>query len=622
MFHMNRIVLICWLALLLGAQPTLDVWAQSLFQSDAVYADCDTPIKVMPLGDSITRGSGTQDSTGYRLPLYINLRGTGYNVDFVGAEKDGGGALLPFDIDHNGYSGRTADWIASQVGAFLDAAPASVILLHIGTNDLMDGQAPGQVLAEVEEILENIDQWEEDNRKVTVLLAQIINAPGSLAAISTFNELLRTMAQSRISKGDSLLLIDMEKEAGLDFSVDSLDFVDEVHPSYEGYQKMARYWLREIKEKLDWPICNLLQVELTVSSTVISTGAMAEFELRVTNGSTKNMGDLTITSPTAPNCNRTLGNLPDGETTQFTCQIPNVTGDFLHYVTVTASHPNEGEQESSFTNFITAQPVNLAPLVDLNGPIQGGGDYAITYAEDAGPLPIAAPEATISDPDQATYASALIAPVARPDGSAETLSVDTTGTAIRSVVDSATGAIQLIGPDSFDKFWRVLRSATYTNGSQNPTPGLRTVEVSVSDGSPEQNVSQTQITVVPQNDSPQIVANNGLVLLVGQTSSLLPAHLRAADAEDVASALVFTLTEAPSRGRLLRNAAPLAVGDTFSQADLDNRLVRYQHTGDAPATDAFSFRVADADGATTPLESLQIIATEQIPLFLPIVARS
>ena len=617
----RRCALILLLIGLITWTPWSRAWAFTAPTQNSSAFTCDSAIRVMPLGDSITRGSGTSDSTGYRLPLFVNLGGAGYKTNFVGAERDGGAAPLTFDTDHNGYSGRTAEWIASQTDAFLNAAPADVILLHIGTNDLLDGQTPGQVVAEVADILDVIDDWESNHHPVTVLLAQIINTPGHNAAISTFNEQLQIAGQARVANGDQLLLVDMENDAGLSYDIDSLDFMDDVHPSYEGYQKMANLWRQNIQNELNWPVCPPLQVAMSMPSTIVASSTAANFSVRIVNDGAKSISDLTVASPSAPDCARTLNTLQAGKSTQFSCTVPNITGDFQHYVTVTGAHPDEGKLTNQYALYITAQLANLAPLVDLSGPTQGGGNFALQYLEDAGPQPIAAPDAFINDPDQATYASATITLMDRPDGAAEALAVDTSNTAIRATYDEATGALQLSGPDSFDKFWRMLRSTTYVNHSQNPTAGQRTIEVSVSDGSPTRNISRTQITVVPQNDAPQIVANNGLIVLVGQTTVLQPVHLRAADVDHAAADLTFTVVEAPSHGLLRRDATPLASGDTFSQADLDARRILYQHTGNTVATDSFSFRVADAAGATTPVQSLQITVADQLPIFLPLVAQ-
>ena len=45
-----------------------------------------TPVlRVMPLGDSITNGTGSNDTAGYRGFLWTLLKNAGYNVDFVGS---------------------------------------------------------------------------------------------------------------------------------------------------------------------------------------------------------------------------------------------------------------------------------------------------------------------------------------------------------------------------------------------------------------------------------------------------------------------------------------------------------------------------------------------------------
>ncbi len=47
------------------------------------------PVKIMPLGDSITFGLGSDLNTGYRQPLFLMLTETGYEVDFVGNQENG-----------------------------------------------------------------------------------------------------------------------------------------------------------------------------------------------------------------------------------------------------------------------------------------------------------------------------------------------------------------------------------------------------------------------------------------------------------------------------------------------------------------------------------------------------
>ena len=65
------------------------VWIGSMLFLTATISGVDT-VRIMPLGDSITRGNDTFVSDeefdhGYRSYLWYKLNGGGYSVDFVGS---------------------------------------------------------------------------------------------------------------------------------------------------------------------------------------------------------------------------------------------------------------------------------------------------------------------------------------------------------------------------------------------------------------------------------------------------------------------------------------------------------------------------------------------------------
>ncbi|MFD7658242.1 hypothetical protein ACFV4N_30080 [Actinosynnema sp. NPDC059797] len=67
------------------------------------------PVRIMPLGDSITAGPGCR-----RAYLWDRLQKTGYTgIDFVGTQQ-GGGCPVPTDVDHEGHGGYSATGIADQ----------------------------------------------------------------------------------------------------------------------------------------------------------------------------------------------------------------------------------------------------------------------------------------------------------------------------------------------------------------------------------------------------------------------------------------------------------------------------------------------------------------------------
>jgi lysophospholipase L1-like esterase len=221
-----------------------------LWEAQAFYSPAYT---IMPLGNSITRGYGQSDASGmffngYRKPLYEVFRQEGYDIDFVGLQRDGRFE----DPDHESYGGRTADDLGSNVYAWLASNPADIVLLHIGTNDITSHQPPSEIVAEVATILDEIDRY---HNEVMVLVAQIINLveeEGSelyRANTSQLNLLLADMIQSRINDGDKLSLVNLE--SSLDYSPGSPDFYDMRHPSEVGYQKMADTWYWPLKDILD-----------------------------------------------------------------------------------------------------------------------------------------------------------------------------------------------------------------------------------------------------------------------------------------------------------------------------------------------------------------------------------
>lgn len=227
-------------------------------------------LRILPLGNSITRGSmclsgdihstcqdiGDANAIGYRLRLQTLLEGEGYSVDYIGKEKSGYSIME--DIDHSGFGGirdhqladimetGTSSWGTVTAGPYMNSYGAEVVLLHIGTNDILGNDYTSA--ADVNRILEAIDDYEDaSGEPVLVFLAQIIsirNAPCNTDfKTKTFNSRIYSLAQSRISSGDNLVLVDMECDAGLNYYE---DMMDQVHPNQDGYDKMADLWFQYI----------------------------------------------------------------------------------------------------------------------------------------------------------------------------------------------------------------------------------------------------------------------------------------------------------------------------------------------------------------------------------------
>ena len=209
--------------------------------------------RIMPLGDSITRGAFgdgnpiDEHKIGYRKPLYDGLLAAGYSFDFVGTVTTDGtnSSYAPFDVDSEGHGGWWAFQIAyghstypsvGNITDWLNATSPDIILLHIGTNGLPNLTAYDNA-ADVGAILDEIDAWEIANSdSITVILARIIDQDPLNPDIAAFNAELDAMVAGRT--GDDIIVVDMQNV----LTPGPADYADEVHPTNDGYAKMAPVW--------------------------------------------------------------------------------------------------------------------------------------------------------------------------------------------------------------------------------------------------------------------------------------------------------------------------------------------------------------------------------------------
>lgn len=158
-------------------------------------------------------------------------------------------------------------------------------------------------------------------------------------------------------------------------------------------------------------------------------------------------------------------------------------------------------------------PVNDAPQVDLNGPDDAGAGFSATFSTNGGPVRLTAPDLLVADPDSEQLASATVTLDGRPDGAAEVLTVDTSGTPITSSFDPASGVLTLNGAAAAQQYERVLGTVRYSNAAADPDPATRTVDFRASDGAAVSDVATTTLTVqdpgvtISVEPNPQVVGH-------------------------------------------------------------------------------------------------------------------
>lgn len=213
--------------------------------------------RVLPLGNSITVGwNGAvppmDEAISFRDTLFEQLTTEGYLFDFVGHTT--AGSVFLSDPEHGAISGfRGQDVlrmlqdgyddlnnvpITTPIGRpYLDQYPADIILLHIGTNDISEGEAPSA--DDVEAILDEIDLWElSSGNPVTVFVARIIDRTDSpLLSFQTqrYNDSIDVMLADRADP--DVFVVDMEEGAGIDYGTE-MDG-DGVHPLQSALDKMG-----------------------------------------------------------------------------------------------------------------------------------------------------------------------------------------------------------------------------------------------------------------------------------------------------------------------------------------------------------------------------------------------
>jgi len=196
------------------------------------------PVRIMPLGDSITLGT---TAGGYRAPLYASLTSLGYTVDFVGTQTGNAGTLQ--DPDHEGHSGWTIGMIDASINGFLDSVAApNVILLHIGTNDSNPNNVStfATAIDRLDALITKIATKRPYAHIIVTSLLPRTDEPSNTAITNLFNPYVPGVVDTHKALGRKVTFLDMHA------FLTTADLADIAHPNQAGYNKMAAAWLPAI----------------------------------------------------------------------------------------------------------------------------------------------------------------------------------------------------------------------------------------------------------------------------------------------------------------------------------------------------------------------------------------
>lgn len=193
----------------------------------------------MPLGGSVTFGSGSSHANGYREALRLLLIDSGYTVELVGSRRSG----TLSNNHHEGWRGYRIDQIQNKARKSISLLRPNVVTINAGSNDCIQRFEIDCVGKRMESLLDMT--WDASPKSTIILSTLLANSDKSVEAkVLETNAQYRDLVKRKADEGKRITLVDMHTAAGP--SLD--DLVDGVHPNDLGYQKMALLWHRGIQD--------------------------------------------------------------------------------------------------------------------------------------------------------------------------------------------------------------------------------------------------------------------------------------------------------------------------------------------------------------------------------------
>ena len=248
--------------------PALAVLVQLGVLGVAPLPAAAAAVRIMPVGDSITEGTGSDDGVGFRNDLHALLTAAGQDFVFVGSNGDsplrghfkGGTKIRQFYPAGFGNGWGTG---------FVDVTPdmsvlkPEVVLIHLATNDINSNFAPfapysydhqhlyASASGRMAELIMYLLGWSDGTRGdflETVVVSRIVPMKFKDADAQAFNAAISEMAEDFVEgnltgRPERILVADHHGRLSRNahnFTGDASDWMDDdLHPNDAGYAQMA-----------------------------------------------------------------------------------------------------------------------------------------------------------------------------------------------------------------------------------------------------------------------------------------------------------------------------------------------------------------------------------------------
>ena len=291
--------------------------------------------------------------------------------------------------------------------------------------------------------------------------------------------------------------------------------------------------------------------------------------------------------------------------------------------TITAE-PNEnrgvlqlGEATLREGGTFTQQDIDQGQLsynhIEIIDPSDTGDTFTFTLVDDQGAAPDAAPEGGYTF-DITVRPDTNLAPIARNDaasvdeGGAVTVDVLANDSDPDGSIDPSTVQVES-PPSSGQAAVEPGGSITYTHDGSETTGDSFSYTVADEEGARSEAAAVT-LTISPVNDAPELVRNNGLSVDQEGASTIGAGQLSASDVDNTAAELTYAVTDEPTQGTLLVSGSSAT---SFTQADIENGDVVYDHTAANDADDSFTFDLTDPEGAGPTGQTFEITVSGNPP---------
>jgi lysophospholipase L1-like esterase len=233
----------------------------------APWVSAAGPLRILPLGDSITNGYNKGEFQGpgtgsYRTQLWKRLGSDPTRFDFLGSQNNGPADLGDKDNEgHNGYSIndiiRNIDGVAPSDdpsanpldnnggywltgGGIRPAIYPDVVLLHIGTNNMGGGSAGATAAAgQLDTLVGHIFALRPTTKVIVAGLIPRADSNSAAEAVThQYNALIPGIVTKYKNLGDACFFVDMHPllNPATDYKPDG------IHPLPGGYDKMGDAW--------------------------------------------------------------------------------------------------------------------------------------------------------------------------------------------------------------------------------------------------------------------------------------------------------------------------------------------------------------------------------------------